>query len=125
VNPAAAVSALGELTPGGALMKGFEEESLAREYWIISRPQVYLKYKSPVKKTKVWFASLLRKSQLKHQHINNSQLVSKSTLNHLNPVFNTAILDPESASKELTEEKKCDLSSASLFVLPFRVNVCN
>jgi transcription initiation factor TFIIH subunit 1 len=32
VNPAAAVSALGELTPGGALMKGFEEESLAREY---------------------------------------------------------------------------------------------
>lgn len=31
VNPAAAVSALGELTPGGALMKGFEEESLARE----------------------------------------------------------------------------------------------
>ncbi|XP_023714083.1 general transcription factor IIH subunit 1 isoform X3 [Cryptotermes secundus] len=29
VNPAAAVSALGELTPGGALMKGFEEESLA------------------------------------------------------------------------------------------------
>jgi transcription initiation factor TFIIH subunit 1 len=33
VNPAAAVSALGELTPGGALMKGFEEESLARECW--------------------------------------------------------------------------------------------
>jgi transcription initiation factor TFIIH subunit 1 len=32
VNPAAAVSALGELTPGGALMKGFEEESLAREF---------------------------------------------------------------------------------------------
>ncbi|KDR19295.1 general transcription factor IIH subunit 1 isoform X2 [Zootermopsis nevadensis] len=30
VNPAAAVSALGELTPGGALMKGFEEESLAQ-----------------------------------------------------------------------------------------------
>jgi transcription initiation factor TFIIH subunit 1 len=32
VNPAAAVNALGELTPGGALMKGFEEESLAREF---------------------------------------------------------------------------------------------
>jgi hypothetical protein len=32
VNPAAAVSALGELTPGGALMKGFEEESLARKF---------------------------------------------------------------------------------------------
>lgn len=30
VNPANAVSALGELTPGGALMKGFQEESLAR-----------------------------------------------------------------------------------------------
>jgi len=32
VNPAAAVSALGELTPGGALMEGFEKESLACEY---------------------------------------------------------------------------------------------
>jgi len=32
VNPAAAVSALGELTSCGALMKGFEEELLAREY---------------------------------------------------------------------------------------------
>lgn len=32
VNPANAVSALGELTPGGALMKGFQEESLAREF---------------------------------------------------------------------------------------------
>lgn len=32
VSPAAAVSALGELTPGGALMKGFREESLGREY---------------------------------------------------------------------------------------------
>lgn len=31
VTPAAAVSALGELTPGGALMKCFHEESLARE----------------------------------------------------------------------------------------------
>ncbi|XP_049860635.1 general transcription factor IIH subunit 1 [Schistocerca gregaria] len=30
VNPASAVSALGELTPGGALMKGFQEESLAQ-----------------------------------------------------------------------------------------------
>ena len=30
VSPANAVSALGELTPGGALMKGFQEESLAR-----------------------------------------------------------------------------------------------
>ncbi|KAK6630220.1 hypothetical protein RUM43_015013 [Polyplax serrata] len=30
VNPANAVSALGELTPGGALMKGFQEESLAQ-----------------------------------------------------------------------------------------------
>lgn len=31
VSPAHAVSVLGELTPGGALMKGFQEESLARE----------------------------------------------------------------------------------------------
>lgn len=31
VSPSAAVSALGELTPGGALMKGFREESLGRE----------------------------------------------------------------------------------------------
>ncbi|XP_066587636.1 general transcription factor IIH subunit 1 isoform X1 [Prorops nasuta] len=30
VSPAAAVSALGELTPGGALMKGFREESLGQ-----------------------------------------------------------------------------------------------
>jgi transcription initiation factor TFIIH subunit 1 len=48
VNPAAAVSALGELTPGGALMKGFEEESLAREYWNESTPtQIYYKSKNP------------------------------------------------------------------------------
>ena len=31
VNPAAAVSALGELTPGGSLMKGFREDSLGRK----------------------------------------------------------------------------------------------
>lgn len=31
VTPAAAVSALGELSPGGALMRGFQEQSLARE----------------------------------------------------------------------------------------------
>lgn len=31
VNPAAAVFALGELTPGGSLMKGFREDSLGRE----------------------------------------------------------------------------------------------
>ena len=30
VSPAAAVSALGELTPGGSLMKGFREESLGQ-----------------------------------------------------------------------------------------------
>lgn len=30
LTPAMAVSALGELTPGGALMKGFQEDSLAR-----------------------------------------------------------------------------------------------
>lgn len=29
VNPAAAVSALGELSPGGALMRGFQQQSLA------------------------------------------------------------------------------------------------
>lgn len=34
VSPAAAVSALGELSPGGALMRGFQEQSLAREYFI-------------------------------------------------------------------------------------------
>lgn len=33
VSPAAAVSALGELTPGGSLMKGFREESLGRKYF--------------------------------------------------------------------------------------------
>lgn len=32
VTPAAAVGALGELSPGGALMRGFQEQSLAREY---------------------------------------------------------------------------------------------
>lgn len=31
VSPAAAVGALGELSPGGALMRGFQEQSLARE----------------------------------------------------------------------------------------------
>lgn len=31
VSPAAAVLALGELTPGGSLMKGFREESLGRK----------------------------------------------------------------------------------------------
>lgn len=32
VTPASAVSALGELSPGGALMRGFQEQSLAREF---------------------------------------------------------------------------------------------
>lgn len=32
VNPAATVSALGELTPGGSLMKGFREDNLGRKY---------------------------------------------------------------------------------------------
>lgn len=31
VSPAAAVNALGELSPGGALMRGFQEQSLARK----------------------------------------------------------------------------------------------
>lgn len=35
VSPAAAVSALGELTPGGSLMKGFREESLGRMYSVL------------------------------------------------------------------------------------------
>lgn len=30
VSPAASVGALGELSPGGALMRGFQEQSLAR-----------------------------------------------------------------------------------------------
>lgn len=30
VSPAAAVGALGELSPGGTLMRGFQEQSLAR-----------------------------------------------------------------------------------------------
>lgn len=34
LTPAMAVSALGELTPGGALMKGFQEDSLARKYCV-------------------------------------------------------------------------------------------
>lgn len=33
VSPAAAVGALGELTPGGALMRGFQEQSLARRFF--------------------------------------------------------------------------------------------
>lgn len=32
VSPAAAVGALGELSPGGALMRGFQEQSLGRKY---------------------------------------------------------------------------------------------
>ena len=32
INPAIAVSVLGELSPGGALMRGFQEQSLARKY---------------------------------------------------------------------------------------------
>lgn len=32
VDPKAAVNALGELTPGGALMRGFQEQSIARKY---------------------------------------------------------------------------------------------
>lgn len=32
VSPPAAVGALGELSPGGALMRGFQEQSLARNY---------------------------------------------------------------------------------------------
>lgn len=32
VSPAAAVGALGELSPGGALMRGFQEQSLAGIY---------------------------------------------------------------------------------------------
>lgn len=35
VSPAAAVSALGELTPGGSLMKGFREESLGRKHILL------------------------------------------------------------------------------------------
>jgi hypothetical protein len=35
VHPATAVAALGELTPGGALMKGYTDDSLARMYFII------------------------------------------------------------------------------------------
>lgn len=31
VTPGAAVAALGELSPGGALMRGFQEQSLARK----------------------------------------------------------------------------------------------
>lgn len=32
VSPTAAVNALGELSPGGALMRGFQEQSLARKF---------------------------------------------------------------------------------------------
>lgn len=32
VSSSAAVSALGELTPGGALMKGFREDNVGREF---------------------------------------------------------------------------------------------
>jgi transcription initiation factor TFIIH subunit 1 len=36
VSPAASVSALGELTPGGSLMKGFREDSLGRECFVVT-----------------------------------------------------------------------------------------
>lgn len=36
VSPGAAVLALGELTPGGALMKGFREESLGRRFFFFN-----------------------------------------------------------------------------------------
>lgn len=36
VDPKAAVNALGELTPGGALMRGFQEQSLARKFRLSS-----------------------------------------------------------------------------------------
>lgn len=36
VSPAAAVGALGELSPGGALMRGFQEQSLARKLQYIT-----------------------------------------------------------------------------------------
>lgn len=36
VNPTAAVNALGELSPGGALMRGFQEQSLARKCYNVS-----------------------------------------------------------------------------------------
>jgi len=43
VSPAAAVSALGELTPGGSLMKGFREESLGRKnIFFILQMTVYI-----------------------------------------------------------------------------------
>lgn len=32
VPPSAAILALGDLSPGGALMRGFQEQSLARKY---------------------------------------------------------------------------------------------
>lgn len=44
VSPAAAVSALGELTPGGVLMKGFREDSLGREYIFINLKILHIKY---------------------------------------------------------------------------------
>lgn len=36
VSPAASVGALGELSPGGALMRGFQEQSLARTFKLMS-----------------------------------------------------------------------------------------
>lgn len=42
VSPAAAVSALGELTPGGSLMKSFREESLGRKYIYIDNIYTYI-----------------------------------------------------------------------------------
>lgn len=44
VTPAAAVGALGELSPGGALMRGFQEQSLARKLTI----------KSPIEGIRFW-----------------------------------------------------------------------
>lgn len=40
VSPAAAVGALGELSPGGALMRGFQEQSLARKFFFLQNISV-------------------------------------------------------------------------------------
>jgi transcription initiation factor TFIIH subunit 1 len=36
INPSQAINTLGELTPGGALMKGFQQDSLASKYFFSS-----------------------------------------------------------------------------------------
>lgn len=80
VSPAAAVGALGELSPGGALMRGFQEQSLARKQLLhfhsklilpciscnqligVTFTSYYLNALKMIEKEIEWFASIIKSS---------------------------------------------------------------